>query len=149
MSKKANLAVVAGTTALALVPGEVAKDAVENAPAQDTPWTEKTFKLAEHKKGETVIKPATGTMSMTTDTNKVLYAKVTTTDISKQKSVIIGARIVDMYHFGTRAWLLKHMWWAMHNGHLVETELATDAEVSEYLADATQKLAEKFNGKVA
>ncbi|CAN5950615.1 unnamed protein product [Sphagnum jensenii] len=45
----------------------------------------------------------------------------------------IGTRIVDMYHFGTRNWLQNHHWWAMHNGHVVETRTATDEEIGEYV----------------
>jgi hypothetical protein len=60
----------------------------------------------------------------------------------------VGERIVDMYHFGTRNWLQQHTWWAMHNGHDVETKLATPDEVKSYLAMATQALANKFNSKV-
>lgn len=57
----------------------------------------------------------------------------------------IGERIVDMYHFGTRNWLQNHHWWAMHNGHCVETNIADDAEIANYLKNATAALAEKFN----
>lgn len=58
----------------------------------------------------------------------------------------IGERIVDMYHYGTRNWLQNHHWWAMHNGHCVETTVATPAEVDEYMQSAKKALADKFNG---
>jgi hypothetical protein len=80
-----------------------------------------------------------------TQNQKTLYVKVTTTDLAN-KAVIIGERIVDMYHFGTRNWLHNHFWWAMHNGHLVETEVATADQIDEYLLEQKKKLAEKFNG---
>lgn len=57
----------------------------------------------------------------------------------------IGERIVDMYHFGTRNWLQNHLWWAMHHGACVETNIATDGEINAYLATAKQALADKFN----
>ena len=60
----------------------------------------------------------------------------------------IGDRIVDMYHFGTRSWLQNHVWWAMHNGHSVEQNLATPDEIDTYLAAGKAALAEKFNKTV-
>ena len=57
----------------------------------------------------------------------------------------VGERIVDMYHFGTRNWLQNHHWWAMHNGHCVETNVATPDEVTGYLAASKEALAAKFN----
>jgi hypothetical protein len=59
----------------------------------------------------------------------------------------VGERIVDMYHFGTRNWLQNHHWWAMHNGHCVETNVATADEVTGYLAASKEALAAKFNTK--
>lgn len=35
----------------------------------------------------------------------------------------IGTRLVDLYHYGTKAWLQNHTWWAMHNGHMVKHQL--------------------------
>lgn len=58
----------------------------------------------------------------------------------------IGERIVDMYHYGTRSWLQNHHWWAMHNGHCVETTVATEAEVADYIESSKAALAAKFNG---
>lgn len=58
----------------------------------------------------------------------------------------IGERIVDMYHYGTRNWLQNHHWWAMHNGHCVETAVATEAEVADYIESSKAALAAKFNG---
>lgn len=57
----------------------------------------------------------------------------------------IGERIVDLYHFGTRSWLQNHQWWAMHNGHSVEVNVATPDEIDAYLASGKAALAEKFN----
>ncbi|CAM6031244.1 unnamed protein product [Sphagnum compactum] len=57
----------------------------------------------------------------------------------------IGTRIVDMYHFGTRNWLQNHHWWAMHNGHVVETRTATDEEIGEYVEEQRLKLADKYS----
>lgn len=73
---------------------------------------------------------------------KNLYVKVETFNVEGRE---VGTRIVDMYHFGTRNWLQNHHWWAMHNGHTVETRVATDDEVSAYLAAQKQLLADKFN----
>lgn len=73
---------------------------------------------------------------------KVLYVKITTMDV---KGAVIGERIVDMYHFGTRKWLHDHTWWAMHNDHLVEQQQASVTDVEVYLATQRQKLADKFN----
>lgn len=61
----------------------------------------------------------------------------------------IGHRVVDMYHFGTREWLSNHNWWAMHQGHEVNTRNASVDEINEYLDKAKQALAEKFNAKGA
>lgn len=75
-------------------------------------------------------------------TPRTLYVQVITHDAQGK---VIGTRIVDMYHFGTRNWLHDHTWWAMHNGHSIETEIAHPDDVNEYLAAAKIKLAEKFN----
>lgn len=75
-----------------------------------------------------------------------LYVQVTTRNDAAK---VIGTRIVDMYHFGTRNWLHNHQWWAMHNGHNIEVEVANPEDVAAYLADAKIKLAEKFNTKAA
>lgn len=66
----------------------------------------------------------------------------------------VGTRVVDMYHYGTRNWLQNHMWWAMHHAHSVETLIANEAEVADYIKNQEVALAEKFNsdqkaGKVA
>jgi len=61
----------------------------------------------------------------------------------------IGERIVDMHHFGTRKWLQDHLWWATHNGHATEINVATPAQVDEYLANGVKALAEKFNTAAA
>lgn len=57
----------------------------------------------------------------------------------------IGERVVDLYHFGTRNWLQSHHWWAMHNGHSVETNVATPKQIDDYLAAGKAALAAKFN----
>lgn len=72
-----------------------------------------------------------------------LYASVRTYDGKDGKT--IGDRIVDMYHYGTSSWLTKHHWWAMHNGHTVETELASEADIDAYIAKGGQALQAKFN----
>lgn len=72
-----------------------------------------------------------------------LFISVKTFDGPTGKT--IGERIVDMYHFGTNTWLQKHHWWAMHNGHQVETTVATPAEADSYVALAKVALAAKFN----
>jgi hypothetical protein len=77
---------------------------------------------------------------------KTLFVQVTTRNDAGK---VIGTRIVDMYHFGTRNWLHNHHWWAMHNGNNVETEVAHEDDVAAYLADAKLKLADKFNSKAA
>lgn len=73
---------------------------------------------------------------------RTLFITVTTYDPKGQQ---VGTRVVDMYHYGTRNWLQNHHWWAMHNGNVVETMVATDAEVAEYLENARAELAAKFN----
>lgn len=50
----------------------------------------------------------------------------------------LGSRVVDMYHYGTRNWLINHTWWAMHNGHRVVQALANDEQVVEFI---TQRVA--------
>lgn len=72
-----------------------------------------------------------------------LYMSVDTFDTTGRT---IGARIVDLYHFGTRGWLQQHFWWAMHNGHTVEVNVATDEQIATYIAAGTTKLAEKYGG---
>lgn len=57
----------------------------------------------------------------------------------------VGERIVDMCHYGTRSWLSNHLWWATHNGHLTEVDLAKPPEIEEYLAKGREALATKFN----
>ena len=55
---------------------------------------------------------------------KSLHVVVTTYDSAGNE---IGTRTVDMYHYGTKTWLINHTWWAMHNGHTVSQQLATVA----------------------
>ncbi len=56
----------------------------------------------------------------------------------------VGERIVDLFHYGTAAWLQKHTWWAMHQGHTVEQTVATDEEIGSYLFTQSQALQAKF-----
>ena len=71
-----------------------------------------------------------------------LYIVVDTVNFADEQ---IGTRVVDMYHFGTRNWLQNHQWWAMHNGHTVQTRNATAHEIEDYLESQRQALADKFN----
>lgn len=57
----------------------------------------------------------------------------------------VGTRIVDLYHFGTRAWLQKHTWWAMHHGHVIEQQPATEDEIAAYIQAQRDALAAKYN----
>lgn len=57
----------------------------------------------------------------------------------------VGERIVDMCHYNTRNWLSDHLWWATHNGHCTEVNLANQAEVDTYLEQGKLALAAKFN----
>jgi len=75
-----------------------------------------------------------------------LFISVKTFDVEGKT---VGERVVDMYHFGTRNWLQNHHWWAMHNGHCVETNVATPTEIENYLAQSKVALAAKFNAKAA
>lgn len=77
------------------------------------------------------------------NSQQVLYISVKTFDGPTGKT--IGERVVDMYHYGTRTWLQKHLWWAMCNGHAVETTPASPDEIDAYLETGRQALAEKFN----
>lgn len=76
---------------------------------------------------------------------KSLFVRV---DTLNAKDELIGTRIVDMYHFGTRNWLQNHTWWAVHNAHIVGTQLAIESEIAEHLHAQRQALADKFNGEV-
>jgi len=86
----------------------------------------------------------TQTATTTTADNergKHLYMTISTIDMNGKQ---VGFRLVDLYHYGTQAWLAKHHWWAMHEGHLVETCRATQIEVEEFLALEAKKLQDKF-----
>lgn len=85
-------------------------------------------------------------MPETKTTERSLFIKVDTIDADNQ---VIGERIVDMYHVGTRNWLLSHNWWAMHNAHIIETRVATPVEVEAYIAAKNQELVAKFAPKAA
>jgi len=53
-----------------------------------------------------------GSMGMETKPNSKLNVIVDTFDKAGE---LVGTRTVDLYHYGTRDWLAKHNWWAMHN----------------------------------
>lgn len=78
--------------------------------------------------------------------NRNLFIRVDTFNTEGRD---VGNRIVDLYHFGTRNWLQNHHWWAMHNGHTVETKTADPAEVDAYLSEQKLALAAKFNTELA
>lgn len=61
----------------------------------------------------------------------------------------IGFRVVDLFHYNTRNWLQGHIWWAMHNGNLVEIDIAKPDEIEAYLEAGKAALAEKFNSAPA
>lgn len=73
---------------------------------------------------------------------KNLYITIITYD--GQTGKVIGQRVVDMYHYGTRNWLQNHIWWAMHHGHPVEQVLATDEDIGSYMAQQEIALHQKF-----
>ena len=79
---------------------------------------------------------------MSEQSAKHLHIVVSTFDPTGKPA---GERIVDLYHPGTRTWLQNHQWWAMHHNHSVETSVATQKEVDQYLAYKSKALAEKFN----
>ena len=83
------------------------------------------------------------TQHSTNEQSKNLYVSVKTFDGKTGKP--IGERVVDMYHYGTRNWLQNHIWWAMHNSHEVQQDIATDEEIGSYMAKQEIALAEKFN----
>lgn len=70
-----------------------------------------------------------------------LYMTINTVDVNGKT---VGYRIVDLYHYCTRNWLMNHQWWAMHQGHLVEVQPATAEEINEYLAKKAKELQDKF-----
>lgn len=57
----------------------------------------------------------------------------------------IGFRIVDLYHFGTRKWMEKHTWWALHNGHTLEIIPTTPDQVTAHVAKLAAELVEKYS----
>ena len=87
------------------------------------------------------VAPAAAVQNNTTPNS--LYFTVTTFSADDGKP--IGYRLVDQYHFGTRNWLMKHLWWAMINKHEVAVQVATDDEVAEYLAKAAKELQDKYS----
>lgn len=88
------------------------------------------------------VQSAAADTSTNGNSQRNLYISVKTFDFEGKT---VGERIVDMYHFGTRNWLQNHLWWAAHNNNCVETNVATDAEIADYLASGKAALAEKFN----
>lgn len=86
--------------------------------------------------------PVAQSMANKGERKQNLFFSVKTFDGQSGKE--IGDRIVDLYHIGTRDWVSNHVWWAMHNGHEVVQNVATDEEVAYYLRDQEKKLQEKF-----
>jgi hypothetical protein len=93
------------------------------------------------KSGKKAAIPAATPIS-NTPTN--LFISVKTFDAEGKT---VGERIVDHCHYGTRNWLANHLWWATHNGHCTEINIATPEEIAAYLDAGKQALAEKFNAK--
>jgi len=58
----------------------------------------------------------------------------------------INRNIIDLHHFGTAAWLGKHIWWASHNGYSVKTDMATPEDVEEYVSEVANRLKAKMEG---
>lgn len=56
----------------------------------------------------------------------------------------IGRRVVDQYHYGTRGWITKHLWWAMHNNKGVTIAPSEPDEIEAYLAESKEALQEKY-----
>lgn len=75
-----------------------------------------------------------------------LYIRVETFNTEGRE---IGTRIVDLYHTGTRNWMSNHQWWAFHNGHTVEINVANSDEVNAYIDKQAAILAERFNTEKA
>ncbi len=98
--------------------------------------------MAKQVKNTHVVEQGSVVQIETPKNSRTLYVRVDTFDIEGKT---VGTRIVDMYHFGTNGWMQKHQWWAMHNGHTVETNVANEAEVADYVAYQKQLLAERFN----
>lgn len=73
-----------------------------------------------------------------------LFVSVNTFD---KNGKTIGERIVDMYHYGTNAWLTKHLWWSATHGHCTEIDEAKPADIDAYLAQGRLALAERFNSR--
>lgn len=79
---------------------------------------------------------------------KTLYISINTYEAGP-KGKNIGHRVVDLFHYGTRNWLNKHTWWAMHHGHVVEQVVATPKEIENYVEQQKSLLVDKFNNDPA
>lgn len=79
---------------------------------------------------------------------KTLYITINTYEAGA-KGKNIGHRVVDLFHYGTRNWLNKHTWWAMHHGYVVEQVVSTPKEIENYVAEQKTLLANKFNNDPA
>lgn len=134
--------VIAATTAVATSAALLAHVSIEGeaspAPAAENSITETTPKTTKSNLVNSTTAPATGPSN--------LFISVKTFDVEGKT---VGERIVDMYHFGTRNWLQNHHWWAMHNSHCVETNVASQDEITTYLAASKVALAAKFNAPKA
>lgn len=92
------------------------------------------------------VKAAAQVAAQTTSTPQNLYVFVHTFDAQGKT---VGERIVDMCHYGTRDWLSKHLWWATHHGYGTEIDMASQAQIDEYIANGVKALAEKLNSAPA
>lgn len=91
------------------------------------------------------VKPAPVLVAVPSTSPQNLFISVKTFDGPSGKTV--GERIVDMCHYGTRNWLSNHLWWATHNGHCTEIDLAKPEEIEAYLEAGKLALAGKFNAE--
>lgn len=88
------------------------------------------------------VKNSAAQAETTSNTPQNLFISVKTFDAEGRT---VGERIVDMCHYGTRNWLSNHLWWATHNGHCTEIDLAKPKEIEDYLEAGKLALASKFN----
>lgn len=75
-----------------------------------------------------------------------LFMSITSVDVGDN---VVGYKIIDLYHYGTRSWLANHQWWAMHNNVSVEVRVATDEEVQEFMAKKAKQLQDHYSSEVA
>lgn len=125
------------TQALELVPA-IQQEAGLNADAAMDCNLEVADCKVEEAEGQNSNTPTTATTP-----EKALYVSVKTFEAG-EAGKRIGFRVVDMYHYGTRNWLQKHIWWAMHHSYVVEQDLATEEQVANYLKDQALRLQDKY-----